>query len=54
MLRTLRELKIDGNPLVILTSDNGPWLAQNGNGGHADPLRDGNSRATKAASACHA
>lgn len=41
VLRTLSELKIDDNTLVIFTSDNGPWLAQNENGGHADPLRDG-------------
>ncbi len=41
VLRTLSDLKIDDNTLVIFTSDNGPWLAKNENGGHADPLRDG-------------
>lgn len=41
VLRTLRELKLEDNTLVIFTSDNGPWLAMNENGGHADPLRDG-------------
>jgi arylsulfatase A-like enzyme len=41
IFRTLRELKLDDNTLVVFTSDNGPWLAQNENGGHADPLRDG-------------
>ncbi len=41
LLRTLRELKIDDNTLVVFTSDNGPWLAKNENGGHADPLREG-------------
>lgn len=41
VFRTLRDLKIDDNTLVIFTSDNGPWLAKNANGGHAYPLRDG-------------
>ena len=41
VFRTLRDLKIDDNTLVIFTSDNGPWLAKNEYGGHADPLRDG-------------
>ncbi len=41
VLRSLSELKLDDNTVVVFTSDNGPWLAQNENGGHADPLRDG-------------
>ncbi|MGE5608315.1 MAG: sulfatase [Bacillota bacterium] len=41
ILQTLAELGLDKNTLVIFTSDNGPWLAMNANGGHADPLRDG-------------
>lgn len=41
VLDTLRELKIDGNTLVIFTSDNGPWLMQGKNGGTAGVLRGG-------------
>jgi arylsulfatase A-like enzyme len=38
---TLRELKIDGNTLVIFSSDNGPWLSFETHGGSAGPLRAG-------------
>jgi arylsulfatase A-like enzyme len=41
VLDLLRNLKIDGNTLVVFTSDNGPWLIQGNNGGEAGPLRDG-------------
>ena len=39
--KTLKENKIDGNTLVIYTSDNGPWLQMGNHGGSADPLRLG-------------
>jgi len=41
ILNQLEALGIDDNTLVIFTSDNGPWLIQNENGGCAYPLRDG-------------
>jgi arylsulfatase A len=41
VLDTLTELGIKENTLVILTSDNGPWLIQGKNGGSAGPLRGG-------------
>ena len=41
ILKTLRELKIDKNTFVFLTSDNGPWLQFGEHGGSAGPLRDG-------------
>ncbi|UCG49174.1 MAG: sulfatase [Phycisphaerales bacterium] len=37
----LREAGVDGNTLVIFTSDNGPWLSKKHHGGSALPLRDG-------------
>jgi arylsulfatase len=40
-LRALREEAIEGNTLVIFTSDNGPWLAMEENGGSAGLLREG-------------
>ena len=43
VMQTLKECGIDRNTLVIFTSDNGPWLIQGTNGGHAEPLRDGKS-----------
>jgi len=41
VLDTLKELGIDDNTLVILTSDNGPWIEKHigDYGGCADPLR---------------
>ena len=39
--KTLKSLNIDGNTLVIYTSDNGPWLSKGVNGGCALPLRGG-------------
>lgn len=42
IFRTLREQGLDGNTLVIFTSDNGPWLRFTpNNGGSAGPLRGG-------------
>ena len=39
VLRALKDNGIDEKTLVILTSDNGPWMTQNEHGGKADPLR---------------
>lgn len=41
VLDTLGELKIDQNTFVFFTSDNGPWLIKNQNGGSAGLLRGG-------------
>jgi arylsulfatase A len=41
ILKTLKELKLDRNTLVIFTSDNGPWLVQKQNGGSSGLLREG-------------
>ncbi|PWD98536.1 sulfatase family protein [Marinilabilia rubra] len=41
VLKTLEELGLDENTLVIFTSDNGPWLVQKENGGSAGLLREG-------------
>jgi arylsulfatase A len=41
ILDTLRELKLEKNTVIILTSDNGPGLIQGQNGGTAGPLRGG-------------
>lgn len=41
VLKTLRDLKLDDNTLVVFTTDNGPWLSKGKNGGSALPLRDG-------------
>lgn len=41
VLETLRELKLDDDTLVFFTSDNGPWLVFNEQGGSAGLLRDG-------------
>lgn len=38
---TLRELGLAENTLVIYTSDNGPWLVKEKDGGSAGPLREG-------------
>jgi len=39
--RTLKELGLEENTLVIFTCDNGPWLIFGDHGGSADPLREG-------------
>jgi arylsulfatase A-like enzyme len=41
VLDALRELKLDDRTLVFFTSDNGPWLIKNQNGGSAGLLRGG-------------
>jgi arylsulfatase len=41
ILKTLKDLKIDNNTLVIFSSDNGPWLTQNEKGGSAGLLFEG-------------
>ncbi len=39
VLKTLENLGLDDNTLVVFTSDNGPWKLDNGHGGSALPLR---------------
>ena len=41
ILKTLDELGIADDTLVVYTSDNGPWLSKKHHGGSAFPLRDG-------------
>ena len=41
ILKTLKELQLDKNTLVIFTSDNGPWLTFREHGGSAGLLRGG-------------
>ncbi len=41
IMETLESLKLDEQTLVFFTSDNGPWLIFNEQGGSAGPLRDG-------------
>lgn len=41
ILKTLDELDIADNTLVVFTSDNGPWLVYGDDGGFATPLRAG-------------
>nr|WP_202617298.1 sulfatase [Roseimaritima sediminicola] len=41
ILRTLDEVGVDDNTLVIFTSDNGPWLSYGDHAGSAGPLREG-------------
>jgi arylsulfatase A len=41
VLDTLRRLGLDENTLVLFTSDNGPWLTQDQEGGSAGLLRGG-------------
>lgn len=39
--KTLKELDLEDNTLVIFTTDNGPWLIFGEHGGSARPLREG-------------
>ena len=39
--KTLKDLNLEENTLVIFTCDNGPWLIFGDHGGSADPLREG-------------
>lgn len=41
IVKTLAELGLEKNTLVIFTSDNGPWLIKKEDAGSAGPLRDG-------------
>ncbi len=41
VLATIRELKLAEDTLVVFTSDNGPWLIKNQDGGSAGLLRGG-------------
>jgi len=41
VLKTLKDLEIDDNTLVIFSSDNGPWLTQLDHGGSAGILYEG-------------
>lgn len=41
VLETVRRLKLDSKTLVVFTSDNGPWLTYNEQGGSAGLLRGG-------------
>ncbi len=41
IIKTLKELGIEKNTLVIFTSDNGPWLSYGDHAGSAYPLREG-------------
>lgn len=41
ILRTLDELQLTENTLVIFTSDNGPWLSYGEDAGSASPFREG-------------
>ena len=41
IMRTVEDLGIAENTLVIFTSDNGPWLSYGDHAGQANPLREG-------------
>jgi len=41
IIKTLDELKLADNTLIIYTSDNGPWLSKAHHGGSAKPLHSG-------------
>ncbi len=41
ILQAIRDLKLEEETLVIFTSDNGPWLVMNEEGGSAGLLREG-------------
>jgi len=41
IMKTLEELNLTENTLVVFTSDNGPWLPFQTHGGSAGPLREG-------------
>ena len=41
IIKTLEELNLDRNTLVVFTSDNGPWLSYGDHAGSAGPLREG-------------
>ncbi|MFC7335686.1 sulfatase [Haloferula chungangensis] len=41
LTRTLKELGLEDDTIIIYTTDNGPWLKFKNHGGSAKPLRDG-------------
>ena len=41
IIRTVKELGIDENTMIVFTSDNGPWLSYGNHAGSALPLREG-------------
>ena len=41
VIRTVKELGLDDNTMIIFTSDNGPWLSYGNHAGSALPLREG-------------
>jgi arylsulfatase A-like enzyme len=41
IIKTIKDLKLDKNTIVIYTTDNGPWLPFKHHGGSAGPLREG-------------
>lgn len=41
ILKALKDSGVDGNTLVLFTSDNGPWLSFGDHAGNAGPLREG-------------
>jgi arylsulfatase A-like enzyme len=41
ILKTLKQVGLDRDTLVIFISDNGPWLSYGDHAGSADPLREG-------------
>ncbi len=41
VLKALKSHQLDENTVVVFTSDNGPWLVMEANGGSAGPLKDG-------------
>ncbi|MEX2335683.1 MAG: sulfatase [Fulvivirga sp.] len=45
ILKTLKELNLDKNTLVVFTSDNGPWLTKKERGGSAGLLFEGKGSA---------
>lgn len=45
IFKTLKDLKLDKNTVVIFTSDNGPWLTQKERGGSAGLLFEGKGSA---------
>jgi arylsulfatase len=45
IIKTLDLLKLSANTMVIVTSDNGPWMRYGNNGGSSGGLREGKSTA---------
>lgn len=41
IIKTIKDLNLDENTIVIYTTDNGPWLPFKHHGGSAGPLREG-------------